>query len=278
MAEPTAGGKRLRELRERAQKRAGDVEYEANLGYNYLQRIESGRVQRPSKETVESILDALDARFTDRVEVLERFGYVTSIPVPTEEEQAWARAACQPVMDALPFPSYLLDMRSYLISWNHYIPAMLDVDDAQLRDIWKPEYLTLFEGFFDPRLRLVDMMENADAFLSHMIGVMRHDFETFYWEEEWCQPFVEQVMQREPEFKRYWDMDVRPNAGEVSGRPLISLCLHSPTSGRVTFRVTVEFMRRDNRFRIIYLIPADAATIEVCEQWKDRQPPSPEAD
>src|SRR5262245_2717800 len=105
----TPGGKRLRALREFHGKTQLDVELDASLGIGYLQRLELGRVQQPERDTLERILSALHARYTERREILERFGYVVDAPIPDDEEIDWAISVSQTELDRAVFPAYLLD-------------------------------------------------------------------------------------------------------------------------------------------------------------------------
>ena len=65
----------------------------------YLQRVESGKVQHPEKETLERILAALGARYSERRDILELFGYVVDAPLPNDEEIRWAIESCQQELD-----------------------------------------------------------------------------------------------------------------------------------------------------------------------------------
>ena len=67
----TPGGAKLRALREGAGRTQLWVEAEAGLGTGYLQRVESGRVTQPERATLERILLSLEARYSERREVLE---------------------------------------------------------------------------------------------------------------------------------------------------------------------------------------------------------------
>ena len=121
----TPGGAKLRALRERAGKTQLWVEAEAELGTGYLQRVESGRVAQPERPTVERILDALGARYTERRATLEQFGYVVATPPPTEDEIAGARDAAHRELDEVAFPAYVLDCMHRLVAWNAYLPRLL---------------------------------------------------------------------------------------------------------------------------------------------------------
>src|SRR3989442_436237 len=123
----TRGGAKLRALREGAGRTQLWVEAEAGLGTGYLQRVESGRVAQPERATLERILLALEARYSERREVLELFGYMVTTPSPTEEEVAWACDVCQRELHEVPFPAYVLDCMHRLIVWNHYVPRLFGV-------------------------------------------------------------------------------------------------------------------------------------------------------
>lgn len=261
------GGKRLAVLRKQTGLAQHKVEYISGIGIGNLGKYEAGE-RTPTKGTVERILDALDAKFTDRVEVLERFGYTMNTPPPTEEEVAWAVSKCQPVMDQLPFPAYMLDMQGFVPYWNYYLPKMLGMRETQMKTVFYRERLTLYQAFFHSGVRLADLMNHSEAFLSHTIRVLRQDWEWgSFLEEAWCQELLKATSTKYPEFKKYWDMAADHPVADLPARPLANLQVKSPIMGNVEFRIARETMNRDKRFRVIYLIPADAATLEQCEKW-----------
>src|SRR3954451_12696327 len=121
----TPGGAKLRAVREQAGRSQLWVEAEADLGTGYLQRVESGRVAQPGRGTVEKILDALDARYSERRDVLELFGYLVATPLPSPAETDWAREGCQRELHDVPFPAYMLDCYPRLVAWNRLAPRLL---------------------------------------------------------------------------------------------------------------------------------------------------------
>lgn len=263
---PTSGGQYLKQLRERAGLSKTQVAEWAGVR-NYT-RYESEERDRPTRETVEQILQVLATRFSERKEALQRFGYVVNTPAPTDEEISWACSICQPIMDALPFPCYMLDIRGYVLGWNSILPYMLGIPHRTMDFILRPQRMTLYQAFFDSRLKIADMMENRRAFLSHIIRVMRQDWEAEYvTEEPWCQELLAESFRRYPEFREYWAMAVNPPISEIPARPLTNLRVNT-RRGVVEVRIAIEKMSRDNRFKIVYLMPADARTLELCEAWK----------
>lgn len=261
------GWKRLEAIRKQAGLPQYKVELDAGIGIGNLGKYESGE-RNPERHTLERILDALDAKFTDRVEVLERFGYTMNTPPPTAEEVAWAVAICKPVMDELSFPVYMLDMQGFVLYWNYYMPKMLGMRETQMETVFHRERLTLYQAFFHSGVRLANLMNHPDAFLSHTIRVLRQDWEWgSFLEEDWCQELLKATSTKYPEFKKYWDMAADHPVADLPARPLANLQVKSPIMGNVEFRVARETMNRDKRFRVIYLIPADAATLEQCQKW-----------
>lgn len=262
----TPGGKKLEEIRKQTGLPQYKVEMDSAIGIGNLGKYESGERRNPSRKTLDRVLNALDAKFTDRVEVLERFGYIMNTPEPTEKEIAWAVKICQPIMDQLPFPSYLLDMQGFVLAWNYYLPKMLGIRESRMETVLRRDRLTLFQAFFDKGTRLADLMEHSEVFLAHIIRVLRQDWEPFL-EEDWCQALLNTSSAKYPEFKEFWDMAADSRMTELPARPLANLQVKSPIMGPVEFRIARETMNRDKRFRVIYLIPADAATLDQCKKW-----------
>ncbi|NJN83623.1 MAG: hypothetical protein HC802_15960 [Caldilineaceae bacterium] len=174
---------------------------------------------------------------------------------------------CQPLMDRLPFPAYLMDIQGYVWAWNKHVPRMLQLRPKRLDFLLRPARMTLYQGFFHPSFRIGELMENRELFLTHNIRVLRQDWERERClEETWCQEALAYSFRHYPEFKKFWDLAENPPISEIPARPLTNLRFRSP-SGTLEFRVAIEKMTRDDRFKVVYLMPADAATLEECARW-----------
>jgi transcriptional regulator with XRE-family HTH domain len=101
----TPGGNRLRALREYHSKTQLEVELDASLGIGYLQRVESGKVNYPERDTLERILAALNAHYTERREILELFGYVVDAPLPNDAEIRQAIEGCRADLQTAALPA-----------------------------------------------------------------------------------------------------------------------------------------------------------------------------
>ena len=254
----TPGGNRLRTLRENAAKTQLVVEFEASLGTGYLQRVESGKVAQPERDTLERILTALDARYTERRDVLEMFGYVVDTPLPTDADHEWAIAACQTELRDAVFPCYLLDCAHRLLVWNHFFPKLFGLRDAK--------YLSALHLIFDPRYGVTDRIYNQAEFFPAQIRAMHHQMQSMRT-EAWAIALVDDMLQHHPIFTKYWAMVSTAHTITLPARPLVPFEFIAPEIGLLRFRLTSESFAQDRRFRVIYYLPADPKTMQQCLDW-----------
>lgn len=259
------GGNRLRALRERAGKTQLSVELDAGLGSGYLQRVEAGKVVSPERETLERILAALEAGYSERRQVLELFGYVVKSLPPGETEIKWALGICQNELKSATFPAYLLDCTHSLRVYNAYFPRLLG-GNSKSPAVTRLLGVSMLEAWFDPGYGLAPMLENPVEFYKGQIQALKYEMQLF-WNEEWTHRIIEGLRERVPLFREYWDMARVAVGYAVAARPLVITGLNIPGVGRLYFRILSETFIQDNRFRIIYYLPADAATIQQCALW-----------
>jgi len=253
----TPGGKRLRALRNDYGKTQLAVELDANLGTGYLQRLETGKVQQPERDTLERILAALAAQYSERREVLEMFGYLVSTPVPSQAAIKWAVAACQAELDSALFPAYLLDCAHRLLTWNAFVPRLFDL--PHMRQQAKTAYISMLKVVFDPAYHFSPQILNREAFFLAQIRALRYERQRFQ-DEAWYSDLIRDMRQCS-EFETYW---TKPPATPAlfAARPLTLLELAAKDAGILQFRLLSEAFVQDRRFRIIYYLPADARTIQ----------------
>src|SRR5919108_3147501 len=261
----TPGGARLRALREHTGKTQLAVEVEADLGSGYLQRIESGKVVHPQRRTLEHILTALDARYSERREVLELFGYTVASPLPMEDEIGWACALSHGELHQVMFPAYLLDCGHRLLAWNRFIPRIIGIAPDQMAQFARHCMLDLW---FNPRHGLSSLIDNPDMFFSAVVRALRHEMQPFR-SEAWCTRLIARLVQDLPVFSKYWSM-VEPAGGyAIAARAVVPVRLDVPGAGLFQFRLSVEHFTRDARFRIVYYLPADQPTMHRCAWWAE---------
>lgn len=297
----TPGGARLRAIREQAGRAQLWVEAEADLGTGYLQRVEAGRVAQPGRATVERILGALGARYSERREVLELFGYVVPTPLPTADEIAWARASCARELHDVPFPAYLLDCLPRLLAWNRLVPCLLgdapggaeqdgsgpgaaagapvDRDPSTAPDRTRAagpgrgeRVLAALAGrsilapWFDPSSPLGALVAEPEVFLPALIRALRWEMQRFS-SEPWLAAALAELQATLPRFRALWERAAAEPIPISAARVLAPVALAVPGAGRLTFRLVSEPLVRDARFRLLYYLPADPATMRRCAAW-----------
>ncbi len=251
----TPGGNRLRALRDDCGRTQLDVELDANLGIGYLQRVESGKVKYPERDTLERILTALGAYYTERRDILELFGYVVDAPLPNDEEIAWAVGTCREELRQAVFPAYLLDCGHRLLAKNALAARIFGAFDAPV---------SMLRVLFDPAYGVTGKIANADEFFPAQMRALRYEMRQFHG-EAWYGALIEELKVECPLFRRYWDASADPTS--LAARPLIPCVIRLAEIGTLTFRLTSEPFAQDRRFRMINYLPADAITVQQSAAW-----------
>lgn len=256
------GGDLLRRLRKTAGRTQLWVEAEADLGTGYLQRIERGKILHPERETLERILAALEARFGERRDVLERFGYTVTVDPPDAADREWARLHCQQELDELAFPAYAIDCTFRVVAWNRSMAALFGPHgDGVMRSFHERSVL---EGWFDPDSPIGKRVAEPDRFLPAMLRAAR--FKALQLgDPEWHRELMAEHVRRLPRFKKAL---TQQSAGEepiVSARALVPVRLIAEDGIECAFRLSAEPFLRDPRFRLVYFFPADEVALRWCE-------------
>jgi transcriptional regulator with XRE-family HTH domain len=258
--QPTSGGMRLKALRESAGKTQLGVELDSGLGVGYLQRVESGKVQNPERDTLERILKGLGARYTEQREVLEMFGYRMDAPLPDEAEIIWAVDACHSELRSAVFPAYLLDCAHRPLAWNAFLPYLFPL--AAIQTIQPAERLSVVHLMFDPRFGVTERILNAEPFFSAQLRTFRLEMQPFL-SEPWYDDLLRTLFQDEL-FATYWQRINREQQHNLAARPLVPLHIRDLRGNPLQFRLLSEPFALDRRFRLIYYLPADPITMQWC--------------
>ena len=251
-----SGGAELRRLRLQAGKTQLFVELEADLGSGYLQRVESGKVLQPEKPTLARILTALQATYVERSAIFALFSYTVDRPLPTDAEVTWACSVSGTVLQEISLPAYLLDCAHRLLAWNRLIPQSLSLTSVELEAL-KRSGISLIEAWFTQSSTLNTIVHSPNIFYPQMIHALEHEMHPFQ-QEQWCTDLLARWLHTLPLFRDYWLK--RGQTPAVAARLLKPLQLRHPQAGLLQFRLAVEHLQPDTRFRIVYYIPADAKT------------------
>jgi hypothetical protein len=103
------------------------------------------------------------------------------------------------------------------------------------------------------------------VFLPALIRALRFELQQFRT-ESWYAAMLAQLMDL-PSFRQHWLMVKRepPPTGPARARALIRL--NVPGADTLQFRLSAETFVRDTRFRMIFYLPADPATMQQCAVW-----------
>lgn len=257
------GGALLRRLRKVAGRTQLWIEAEADLGTGYLQRIERGKILHPERETLERILTALGARFGERRDVLERFGYLVTVEPPDAADRDWAQAHCRSELDELTFPTYAIDCTFRVVAWNRFMAALFGPGgDAVLRSFRERSVL---EGWFDPGSPIGRSVVEPERFLPAMLRAARFEALQF-GDPAWYRELMADHARRLPRFRAAWERQAPDDEPIVSARALMPVRLVAGEGTACSFRLSAEPFLRDPRFRLVYFFPADEAALRWCDQ------------
>jgi len=262
----TPGGERRRERR----KAAGRTQIwaEADLGTGYLRRLKSGKVVRPVAATLERIMAALEARFSERRDVLERFGCTLATPLPAPRDIAWAREESRRNLDEVAPPAYVLDWSHRLVAWNRRLPRLLGIgsDDPLLNALTRRSMIALW---FDPASPLAPLVAEPEVFLPAITRAMRVEIQRFRTEARAAELIASHTAGI-PRFRAIWEAVQSAPATASAERALVPVRHRVPDAGLLSVHLSSEPFARDARCRVISFFPAEPRTMRQCAAWADR--------
>lgn len=247
-----SGGEKIRILRKRRNWSQEQLAEAAGTTRNHISTIETGYKSgqgtepRPSEDMLGRILAALDARFSERRSVFESFTYSMRTPRPKKKEIAWACEVFHKELVHVTIPAYLLDCALRLHTWNAYIPPAI---------MTSPEILNQFAGEYlvriydDPRIKFADKIANREEFFAQNRRALYQHI-LLYMGEDWVEEVIEAY--------QILDLEQAMNTEvEIPARPQYQLHLDHGDNGILKFWVMREPMVRDDRFYVLYLMPAN---------------------
>jgi hypothetical protein len=158
---------------------------------------------------------------------------------------------------------YVLDCAHRLLAWNALVPQIFRIDRL-LHPIANAERLSMLNIIFDHAYGVTESIVNREAFFPAQIRALRSEMQWFR-DEDWYKRLIGDML-KIPEFEKYWTADTLVSP-RLAARPLTPLSLKLPTGDILQFRLIAEPFVQDRRFRVIYCLPADTATIQQCVNW-----------
>jgi transcriptional regulator with XRE-family HTH domain len=249
----------------RIKKRLSQMEISLRIGWKdttRLSKIEQGRVGKPTRQTIEKIIKALDLNEQETGEFLFMGGYL-----PTDEEISAMVKEFKSKIDGWPYPAYLMDFSWRAFYMNAFNMKVFNLSLIEKNTIEK-ERVNILEFPFFPRNSLsVDVEKGEDEaslkpFIIAQIAAFKT--ETFHYQNEsWYKKTIQYLMKYE-KFRELWpiielkdyhkklfDSEYKRITGIYNGKKWV-LNFHMFTAKVIT----------DPRFQITFYTPADDATFK----------------
>lgn len=265
------GRNKLRSLREQRQSVQFALELDGIITQANYSKIERG-LATPSREKLVAILDAFKASFNERRDILLSYGYRVPYPLPGVEETEAIRTQCQPVLDSLPIPAYLVDIITRLVSWNRLFEPLAGGGDRLKALVGR----ALFKAKFVSRLQLQEFMGKLDEVLLESVQEIYVRLVP-YQDERWYGAFVEELCE-EKGFRHYWDAVAAMGPRNASPVTFATQILHPVQfslpdleGATLEFYSNSERLQTDDRFQMLYLVPANAYTLRQVERWRSAE-------
>lgn len=234
----------------------------------HLQRIETGRIAKPTVDTLQAILTlGFEASYRTRRDVLQAFGYRLPWALPADGEIEEGRRLCTQELLCATWPAYLMDHGQRVWAWNRYVPRLLGLapdDPAPAAFVG----LTVLDLVFNPEVSTTFMIANAEHFRPLFLRMFRIQTQA-HAHEPWFHDLIERA-RAWPGFEELWS-SLPEDADEVlSTQPIIPIEFQVPGADQpLRFRLALIYLTLDPRFQVVHWIPYGAATLRHCAQWAE---------
>lgn len=246
----------------RIKKRLSQLEVSLRIGWKdttRLSKIEQGRVGRPTRETVDKIITALELNNQEKGEFLLVGGYL-----PTEDEILTIREKTKKLLDEWPYPSALLDFSWRIIDKNELFFDLYQLDKEMNRRIMK-DHIRVIDMIYDPRLILNRVFKGDDLQKWHtlLFYVTAH----FKYEqrnrtkEKWYTSFIRNML-RDDLFRKIWmKAQSESQPASIIGKYANKFIVNPENpKGMLNFYLFVAPVIEDPRFEMEMLVPMDLET------------------
>lgn len=253
------GGAKIRLLRKRKGWTQAELAKKAFVSAKYISQIETDHPKNISPDILQNIITALEASYGEQRSILESYGYHPIVVAPNEEEIAWACQTFHKELANLTMPAYLIDCQTLLHTWNHYLPLLLGTETAVLEMLKGHHFIHLFTH---PQVNLLGKMVNRDEFLQMNMHSLK-DLIWPYLQTDWAEEVINTY-----QHLGAWD---RLYVGsEIPARTRTTLRYQPDETTTVAVKVIQEAFIRDDRFRVVYIMPANVEAYHLFEQWQEQ--------
>ncbi len=247
----------------RIQKRLSQLDISLRIGWrdtSRLSKIEQGRISKPTRETAEKIIKALELNEQEKGEFLLVGGYL-----PTEEEIKSVIKEIKSKIDKWLYPAYIMDFSWMLLYTNN-----LNLLAFNLSLSWKKVVLNLKPNVlsfaflpkdqFPAEVEKGEDRQNLKPFAVALIAAYKSENLKFQ-NESWYKKTVQGLMKYE-EFRKLWPKvdqdDYHKKLFDYEYKRITRM--HKGKKTVLDFHISTAKFINDPRFQVVLYFPANAYT------------------
>lgn len=245
----------------RLQKGISQLDIAFALGWketSRLSRIEQGRMEKPSRELLDKIIEAIGLKEEEKNTLLLTGGYL-----PTEEEILKVRESVKATLSEWPYPAGMIDFSWRLIDGNEHISTLFHLPKAALKNLPKANTRVL-ELIFNESLQKTKL---TDLNNPGMVQFMRSVLMEFKYEQrhrtkdKWYIDHVRKLMNYDI-FRTLWvETKARDEENVVLGKYSTKTFTNpNDPSKLLRFYIFVVPVLQDPRFEVELHTPIDLDT------------------
>lgn len=249
----------------RIKKRLSQLDVSLRIGWkdtSRLSKIEQGRVGKPSRETIEKIINALELTEQEKGDFLLVGGYLL-----TDKEIEKVIKEYRERLDNWPYPVYIMDF-----TWRLLYSNLLNLDLLNLAHFWKAEIErihpnALLFAFLPKDQFPVEVMKGEDAdhlYPFPVAQIVSFKTETIkYSGEAWYTKLISSLYSDEA-FRELWaKLDTKDYYKKLLDYEFKKVTgIYNSQKLTFNFHMQTAKIINDPRFQIVFYFPADEQTTE----------------
>lgn len=188
--------------------RREEVAYLSGVSNTWYTWLEQGRDVNVSREVLASIANTLQLNEEEQRHIFQLAGY----PVFTSAQpiERVINRELQLVIDSIPYPTFVVDFRTNIVTWNEWYSLIFPVDFAS-KDEKQRNLTWLIFMNEDVRKQII----NWEEFAQYTVGVFRGYYDQNH-DDPWFQAFAEELLEQSLEFAAWWKYYPLKQKSEVS--------------------------------------------------------------
>lgn len=257
----------------RLQKGLSQLDIAFSLGWkepSRLSRIEQGKNEKPPRDLIDKIIQAIGLREEEKNALL-----LTGSYLPTDDEIENRLLEIRPILDNWPYPAVVIDFSWRLIDHNDLFVKVAQVPPSLAKNIYTSQLRVLDMLFnFSPEEELSNVLiregqgDELHMFLKTVILNFKYE-QRNRTKEKWYIDHVKNLMKHDV-FRKLWVETYTFDKGMgILGKYTTKKFFNPENKTVLSFYMFVLPYLRDPRFDIELLVPMDMETYMYYQKTKD---------